>query len=194
MDGLEATEHNERLVLNRLGNAQGELGALESRHGWRNRKDRTARRLVLANQTSDLSARLTRFDQALERTQHEHSQHENYMVRHGDGLRRLPHTERSTDARVRQLVGADITDPSASLDDLGAPPDEPAALDRWRHAAQYIERHRAEHEITDPNEPLGPQPPGELEPLWRMDKLHLDELITQIHSPTPTIDFGIELG
>jgi hypothetical protein len=97
-----------------------------------------------------------------------------------------PHTERAIDARLQQLVGADITEPPAYLEDLGAPPDEPAALDRWRHAAQDIERHRAEHGITDPNEPLGSQPSGELELLWRMDKLRADELITQIHDPVPT--------
>ena len=31
-------------------------------------------------------------------------------------------------------------------------------------------------------------------PGLNMDKLHLDELITQIHDPTPTIDLGIDLG
>ncbi len=181
-------------VADRLVNAQDELRALESMHGWRNRKDRTARRLVLANQTTDLSARLSQFDDALERARNEHHRHENYVVSHGDELRRLPHIERAIDARVDQLVDADTHDPPAYLHDLGTPPVEPAALDRWRHAARYIERHRAEHDITDSTEPLGPQPSDELELLWHVDELRLDELITKIDSTTTNIDLGIDLG
>ena len=115
--------------------------AANSRRSTPNTAGATARtetldRIVLTNQTSDLAARLTRFDDSPR-----HAPAKNTTTTrpsstdHGDELDRLPRTERAIDARIEQLVDADTTDPPAYLHDLGAAPTEADALDRWRRAA-----------------------------------------------------------
>ena len=105
----------------------------------------------------------------------------------------LPRIERSIDARLEQLVDADVADPPPYLHDLGAAPHETEAHSRWRRAANYIERYRADHNITDLDRPLGCTPHDEHELLQRVDELKLDELIAEIHDSVRSVDLGIDL-
>ena len=181
-------------VAERLADTRYDLNHLESQRGWRNRKDRSARRIVLTNQTGDLDARLTRLDDTLRRTHAEEHHHEQYMAEHGEELRQLPDTEHAIHARVQQLVDADTIDPPAYLHHLGTPPDQPVGLDRWRHAVHYVERQHAEHHITDPDQPFGPEPVDPTATSWHFHHHNLDQLIAPIHHPAPTVDLGIELA
>ena len=181
-------------ISERLTHTQNTLAELETQHGWRNRKNRNADRVAFTHETHDLTGRLTRFDEALERAHEEHRHHETFRRDHGHELDRLPGVERSIDARVEQLVDADITDPPAYLCDLGAAPKEPEALGRWRDAAEYIERHRADHKATDTEHPLGRPPETGDDLLWRLDHLRLNELTAGIHKPVSTVELSVDLG
>ena len=170
------------------------LETIETQRGWRHRKDRNARRIILTNQTGDLGAWLTRLDDTLARARAEHHRHEQFIAEHSDDLHRLPDTERAIHARIHQLVDADTIDPPAYLRHLGTPPDQPVALDRWRRAAHYVERQRAEHHITDPDQPFGPEPVDPTATSWHFHHHNLDQLIAPIHNPAPTVDLGIEFA
>ena len=191
---IDALTNQRDNISQQLAHATNRLTELDSQRGWRNRNNRNADRIVLTLETHDLTGRLTRVDEALARAHQEHRQHEAFAGDHRHELDRLPALERSIGARVEQLVDADITDPPAYLHNLGAAPNEPEALGRWRAAARYIEHHRVEHNTTDPEHPLGPPPQTGDDHLWRLDHLQLNELISRIHAPAPTLDLSVDLG
>jgi len=117
---------------------------------------RAARRLALTTETAGLDLRLARFDEALERLQREEETCVRFLAEQKD-LDRLPTIERAIEARLDQLVDADLRDPPAYLGSLGPAPLDETRVARWRGSARYIERHRAERGITDPQRPLGPR-------------------------------------
>ena len=43
-------------------------------------------------------------------------------------------------------------------DTFGERPDEPWAREEWENAVRQVARYRAQYEITDPSDALGPRP------------------------------------
>jgi hypothetical protein len=108
-----------------------------------------------------------------------------YLKTHYDDMHELPRVERALDRRFGQLVSADVADPPPYLRELGAPPRDPALLARWRTAADYVERYRADHYVTDLDRPLGNAA--------TFDTRRLEELTAQVREPTREIDHGVEI-
>ncbi len=178
---------------NRLAHTQRELDAL-SKHGWRHRADRRTRRLVLTNQVDVHTLSVQSLDDALERARDGHDEHQAYVAEHRDDLRRLPAIQVTVDARIAQLVDADLAEPPPYLRALGPPPDDPTRPTDWRRAAEFVERYRVDHNSTDPRRPLGPEPTGDEATLWHMDTRQLGALTTQAREPIPEVDLGVGLG
>lgn len=175
-----------------LEQAKRELTALDERRGFRGRADRHARRLVLTNQVDVLTGSIQSLDDAFERARDGHDEHLGYVVEHRDDLRRLPAIQVTIETRIAQLVGADVAKPPPYLRALGPTPDDPTRLEDWRRAAEFVERYRVDHQITDTRHPLGPEPTGAEATFWHMDTRQLDTLTNQVREPAPEVDLGIE--
>jgi hypothetical protein len=174
---------------NRLLHTHRELEAL-SKHGWRQRADRQARRIVLTNQVDVLTSSVQSLDDAVERARDGRDEHQVYVAEHSDDLRRLPFIQASIDIRISQIVDADVGKPPPYLRALGPRPEDTSRLADWRRAAEFVERYRIDHHITDPRHPLGPEPTGDESTLWRLDVRQLDTLTTQVREPAPEVGLG----
>jgi hypothetical protein len=170
-----------------------ELEAIGATRGWRHRGNRAAQRVVLVSQTRDTAMRLSQFDDAIERLQYEHHEHTSYTGDHERELRCLQAVEPVIETRLEQLVDADVTDPPAYLRDLGRPPNDPDGLARWRGAALYVERHRAERGVGDQHRPFGPRPDGSSAAVWRVEVRRLKDLIAAVNAPSLHPGRGIDL-
>ncbi|MGZ4753435.1 MAG: MobF family relaxase [Acidimicrobiia bacterium] len=178
---------------NRLAHTHRELDAL-SKHAWRQRADRQARRLVLTNQIDGLTFSVQSLDNALERARDGHHDHKAYVAEHRDDLRRLPAIQVTIDTRIAQLVDADVAKPPPYLRALGPRPEDASRLARWRRVTEFVERYRIDHHITDPRQPLGPKPTDDEATLWRMDSQELAVLAARAQELSPDVDLGIDLG
>jgi conjugative relaxase-like TrwC/TraI family protein len=176
---------------NRLVHTRRELEAL-SKHGWRQRADRRARRLVLTNEVDVLTGSVQSLDDALDRAGDGHDEHKVYVAEHHDDLRRLPAIQVTIDVRIAQLVDADVAQPPPYLRALGPRPEDTSRLADWRRAAEFVERYRIDHHITDPRDPLGPEPTGDEAILWRMDTRQLDTLTAHVHDQKLDAVYGVE--
>ena len=150
-----------------LAGVREELAQLDQQRGWRQRNERAARRVVLTNPANSLTNRVATIDDEVERTENAQDAYRAYVAEHGDDLARLPRVNHEIDSRIAEIVAADLAEPPQYLSALGPSPTDPARLRAWRHAADLVERYRADHNITDPNQPLGQQPVGEVATLWR---------------------------
>jgi hypothetical protein len=114
--------------------------------------------------------------------------------KHEGELRHLRTIERAVEARIEQLVEADIHNPPEYLRDLGRIPDDPGGSARWRAAAHYVERHRVERHVTDRQRPFGRRPEGDRAMVWHAETRRLKDLIANVDPPTPHLERGIELA
>jgi conjugative relaxase-like TrwC/TraI family protein len=176
----------------RLAAHERDLARVENSGGWRHRRDRNTRRVMLEHETRFIRTRLAALDEARDLARREQQVHERYRAKHNLDFDRTSCVERDIDVRVEQLVDADTIDPPRYLRVLGTQPEHGIERDRWRDAARYIESYRAARGITDPERPLGPKPPGAPSAAWRHDLHQLDLLLVQIHEPT--LARGVELN
>ncbi len=114
---------------------------------------------------------------------------------HRQDLRQLPNFEQTIEARIGQLVDADLADPPPYLRSLGPKPTDAPQLAEWRRAAEYVERYRTRYDITDLRQPLGPQPAGDAT-MWRYDLRDLAKLAERARTPGHDLhsDVGLGLG
>lgn len=190
---IESLTNQRAQSIENLARSQRELEALSRQHGWRRRDDRRIRKVVLTNQIRNLEPSIQDLADAIEHARHGQDEHLAYVGKHHDDLRRLPAVDQTIDARIGQLVDADVVDPPRYLRTLGPTPKDASQLADWRRAAEYVERYRTSHDITDPHQPLGPQPSGDAT-LWRLDAHELTQLTARVHEPERVRDAGIDLG
>jgi conjugative relaxase-like TrwC/TraI family protein len=189
---IDALITQRRQISDRLTHTQREIAQLDQQRGWRHHGDRGARRLVLTSQVNDLTSRIGRFNKELERSRDVQDQRQDYIAEHRGELHRLPGVQRAIESRFAQLVDADVANPPSYLRTLGAPPDDPTRLAEWRRAAEFVERYRFDHGITDQRHPLGPNPSSDEAVLWRAETRHLEVLTAQVRSPAE-VELGVEL-
>jgi Ti-type conjugative transfer relaxase TraA len=164
---------------------QRDLAALDNERGWRQRDERRGRRIVLTTHIRYHTGAIDSLDQAIEHAHEAQTERDEYLKKHHDEMQELPHAEHAIDLRFGQLVRADVADPPPYLRDLGAPPKDPALLARWRTAADYVERYRVDHYVTDSHRPLGDAA--------TFDTRRLQELTAQVREPRREIDHGVEI-
>ncbi len=172
--------------LEHIARLQRDLAALDKEHGWRQRDERRGRRVVLTTDIGYYTSAIDRLDEAIVSAHEAQTERDEYLTTHYDEMHELPRVEHAITRRYAQLVNADVADPPPYLQELGAPPKDPARLARWREAAEYVERYRVDHYITDTHRPLGDAATYE--------SRHLQQLAAQIHNPTRDIDYGVEIS
>jgi hypothetical protein len=172
---------------------QRELAALDRERGWRQRDERRGRRVVLTTYIRSHASAFDELDRAIAHAHEAQNEVREYLEKHHDEIQELPRVEYAIDLRFGQLVNADVADPPRYLRELGAPPKDPARLERWRKAAEHVEQYRIDHAITDQHRPLGAERTADNS--WRADSQRLQELAAQVRNPNPTreIDHGVEL-
>lgn len=191
---IDALTTQRRQISDRLAHARREILQLDQQRGLRHRGDRSARRVVLANQMSGLTDRIGQFDEQLKRARDAQGQHRDYIAEHRDELHRLSGVRHAIEARFAQLVDADAANPTMYLRALGSPPVDPTRIADWRRAAEFVERYRVDYNITDQYRALGPEPKGDAAVLWHLKARHLEMLTTQVRDPVPDLDVGVELA
>jgi len=169
-----------------IARLQRDLAALDNEPRWRQRDERRARRVVLTTHIGAQTSAIERIDQAIVAIHKAEKERDEYLEAHYDEMHELPRVDHAINRRFAQLVNADITNPPAYLHEIGAPPKDPRALDRWRTAAEFVERYRVDHYITDPDRPLGDAPTYETR--------HLQDLTSQVREPTYAIDHGVDIS
>ena len=184
-DDVESLTAMRQQNVENIARLERDLAALDKERGWRNRDERRGRRVVLTTHIGARTSAIEGLDEAIERAHRAQTERDEYLKRHYDEMQELPQVEYAIDRRFDQLVNADVADPPLYLQELGAPPKDRASLSRWRQAADYVERYRVDHYITDPHRPIGNAD--------TFDKRHLQELTAQVRSPGREIDHGVEI-
>jgi hypothetical protein len=112
-----------------------------------------------------------------------------------DALNRTitPLTEQHQSVR-RELAGREVTNPAPWVNrTFGERPARSAGQD-WDHAVLRTAEYRLDHNVTDPNSPLGPQPSGKHEPQQREQAQqtieHYQQLLGHDHEHALDIDIG----
>jgi Ti-type conjugative transfer relaxase TraA len=180
-------------TIQRLEYDRRELAAIKRQRGWRHRDDRRTQQVVLTNRVRHLEPRVADLADALECAREGQREHRDFVGQHGEGLRRLSVVERTIEARIGQLVDADLTDPPPYLRSLGPKPSDGSQVFDWERAAEYVERYRARHDITDPHLPLGPEPAIGKQ-WWRRDMRQLADLAEHARTAAHERDADLGLG
>jgi hypothetical protein len=128
------------------------------RVGIRHRRERLDQRVAAERRLDHTTKQLDDVERALREARAEQRQHTKYKRDHRPELDRLTDLDTRITQRVVQVVEAYTAEPPAHLRALGPYPTEPWRQDLWRRTATGIEHYRAEHDITDQREPLGPTP------------------------------------
>ncbi len=191
---IAALEYKRQELANGIRSTHGELERLNRERSWRRRSTRAQHRLVLHHQLSNDTMTLRSLDDALERAHAAQAEHDAYLATHGQDLERLPDVHDAIEERLTQLVNADAAFPPSFLRPLGAPPEDSERASRWHDTARFIERYRIEHNITDPDRPLGPPPLGARRHLWRIEMERLEQLIHGAPEPAPPTGPSLEIG
>ena len=185
------TEHRRKTEL--LQDARHELASVNRERGLRGRTDRPARRIALTTKVDALTVSVNDLERAIARAEDAQRHQNEYMAEHRDELDRLPRVEAAFDARLIQLVDADVAEPPPYLRELGAPPKDVERLAKWREAAGFIEQYRIAYGISDRYQPLGSEPEGAGGVIWRRETENLQSLTRQARTPAREIGHGLEI-
>jgi conjugative relaxase-like TrwC/TraI family protein len=128
------------------------------RVGIRHRRERLDQRVSAERRVEHTNGQLADVDRALQEAKAAQRAHTKYKKDHRPELDRLTDLETRIGQRVVQVVNEHTVEPPEHLKALGPYPTEPWRQDLWRRTATDIEHYRAEHDITDQDQPLGAAP------------------------------------
>jgi chromosome segregation ATPase len=114
-----------------------------------------------------------------------------------DGLRaairqlEAEHTQLRDELAERELEHQ----PSWARDALGERPSDPHQRETWEQGLRAIARHRIEYNITEPDSPLGPEPPaGDQRRAWERTHDDLDRAQRRLGREDATRGHDLDLG
>jgi conjugative relaxase-like TrwC/TraI family protein len=128
------------------------------RVGIRHRRERLEHRFAAERRVDHTTTRLNDVDAALAEAKAAQRDHTQYRKQHRPELDRLTELDTRITQRVAEVINEYTSEPPDHLKALGPYPTEPWRQDLWRSTATDIEHYRAEHDITDRDQPLGTVP------------------------------------